>query len=128
MGRLYTAWVIALVGCAVSIYFGEILWVEPCRLCWYQRMALFPLALILGMAVYRGDASVVHYLWPFIIFGALIALYQSLAIHYPTLGVCKQGCSEPIFSLFNLFTFPDFSATGFVVIGLLLLKKSNCSG
>jgi len=120
---LYSAWIIALTGCAVSLYYGEILWVEPCRLCWYQRMALFPLALILGIAAYRKEDSAVLYVWPFLLLGGAAALYQALAIHFPAAQLCGEECAEPIFSLFGWINFPDLSAAGFLTIAALLYRS-----
>lgn len=127
---LYSAWLIALAGCAVSFYYGEILWIEPCRLCWYQRMALFPLALILGIAIYRNESVPLRYVWPFIVLGGIAAFSQALAIHVPAAQLfCGQECIEPIFSLFNAITFPDLSAAGFLAIAILLYmdRKAKAS-
>jgi disulfide bond formation protein DsbB len=115
------AWIIALLGFAVSVYYGEILWIEPCRLCWYQRIALFPLALLLGIGAYRDDKQIALYTLPLSIFGALAAIYQSLSIHVPSFQGCGEGCAKPIFSLFGFLTFADLSAIGFILISLLLI-------
>lgn len=53
--NLYSAWVISLFGLFLSLFVGEILEVEPCNLCWYQRIALFPLTILLGIAAYKQD-------------------------------------------------------------------------
>src|SRR3990167_7790491 len=110
---IYCSWIIALIGTALSLYFGEFSMLEPCRLCWYQRVALFPLALILGIAAYVGDRTVVKYALPLSFFGAAVAFYQAMEIHFPVPEICGKTCSEPIFSLFGYFTFPDLSAIGF---------------
>ncbi len=119
---LYLSWVIALIGCTASLYYGEILMIEPCRMCWYQRMALFPLALILGIGTYRDDRTAVLYALPFALFGFVIALIQAIGIHFPSLQVCGKECAKPIFSMFGWLTFPDLSAVGFALIGALLLS------
>ena len=120
---LYFAWVIALTGCAISLYFGEVLWIEPCRLCWYQRMALFPLAVILGIDIYQKNRSGIQFSWPFVVFGGIAAFYQALAIHVPSVQICGQQCAEPIFSLFGWITFPDLSTASFLAIAILLYRS-----
>jgi disulfide bond formation protein DsbB len=116
---LYFAWAIALVGFIFSFYYGELLHIEPCRLCWYQRIALFPLALILGIAAYRDDKGIFRYATPLAFFGLIVALYQALSIHFPVLQgafECGKECAKPIFILFGWLTFPDLSVIGFSLI------------
>ena len=120
---LYFAWAIALIGFIFSFYYGELLQIEPCRLCWYQRIALFPLALILGIAAYRDDRAIFRYAFPLAFFGFLVALYQLLSIYFPVLQgafECGKECAKPIFMFFGWLTFPNLSAVGFFLIFILL--------
>lgn len=124
---LYIIWLIALSGFFLSIYFGEVAHFEPCRLCWYQRMALFPLVLLLGLGVYRSDFGVLPYTIVFALLGTLVASYHALQESFPllqTTALCgeKGDCSEPVFLLFGFLTFPVLSAAGFLAITGLLLK------
>ncbi len=122
---LYFCWLIVLLGCAVSLYYGEILMIEPCRMCWYQRMALFPLALLLGVGTYRNDRTVIGYAIPLCAFGMIVALLQAIGIHFPSLQICGRECAKPIFSLFGWITFPDLSAAGFALVGSILFFVSS---
>src|SRR5688572_19280421 len=118
----YIAWVVALIGAILSFYFAELSQREPCRLCWYQRASLFPLVILLGMAIYRGDRSIVAYALPFSFIGAFVAFYQVLAPYLPLNHQCgRVECLDPVFSLFGFFSFPLLSALGFSMIFLLLL-------
>jgi disulfide bond formation protein DsbB len=47
---LLAAWLLATLSTAGAIFIGEVMMMTPCTLCWYQRIAMFPLAVILGMA------------------------------------------------------------------------------
>lgn len=121
----YGSWLIALGGFFLSIYFGEVAHFEPCRLCWYQRMALFPLVLLLGLGVYRSDPRVISYALPFALFGAFVASYHALQESFPllqTTALCgeKGDCSEPIFLILGYFTFPMISALGFLSMTAML--------
>lgn len=71
---LYLAWLIALVSTLGALFIGEVMGKTPCVLCWYQRIAMFPLALILGIAVFLSDFSVRRYVLPLATIGGLIAL------------------------------------------------------
>lgn len=82
---LYLAWLFAFAGFLLSVYFGEILNVEPCRLCWYQRIAVFPLALFLGIAAYRNERRIAMYCLPFAALGLLAAFYQLISQLVPAL-------------------------------------------
>ena len=110
---IYWCFVIALSGCAVSLYYGEILMIEPCRMCWYQRVALFPLALVLGVGFVRGGKSFIAYALPLAIFGFAVAVIQALGIHFPSLQICSREWAKAIFSMLGFITFPDLSAIGF---------------
>jgi disulfide bond formation protein DsbB len=90
---LYFAWVISLAALFGSLYLGEVLHMEPCRLCWYQRIGMFPLALFLGIAVYKNERILGVYSLPLVVFGALFALYQSLIQVVPALQI-RALCGE----------------------------------
>jgi len=127
---LYFAWLIALIGFGLSVFYGEIQHHEPCSLCWYQRIALFPLVILLGIAAYRGESMIIPYVLPLVIIGGLVAFFHVLQGHFPILqkaGVCHLGphCSKSYFSLFGLFDFPSVSAIGFFLIAFLLLLHAK---
>jgi len=130
---LYFAWLIALLGFGLSIFYGEIQQHAPCPLCWYQRIALFPLVILLGIAAYRRETLIVPYALPLVFIGAFFALFQVLQAHFPALhkaAVCSLGphCAHQTFALFGVFDFPSLSAIGFFLIAAILLlhreKKS----
>lgn len=122
---LYSAWLVALLGSAMSLYYGEVLHIEPCRLCWYQRIALFPLAWILGLALYRNECQrVILYAVPFAMFGVCVSAYQSLMIRIPAWQAvldCAEECTKPVFVMGSWLTLPDVSAAGFIAIFVFLM-------
>ncbi len=128
---LYFAWAIALFGFCLSVFFGEVLQHEPCPLCWYQRIALFPLVLLLGIAAYRNDLNIVSYALPLSLLGALTALFQISEKYFPILqkaGVCNLGdtCSQSVFTLFGFLDLPTVSFIGFLLIsGLLFVCRQK---
>lgn len=52
-----SAWLLSVVATAGALFIGEVMGMTPCVLCWYQRIAMFPLAVILGVACYREEPA-----------------------------------------------------------------------
>lgn len=122
---LYFAWVISLLGTMGSLYFSEIKQAEPCVLCWYQRISLFPMALILGIATYRGFRGIIPYVIPLAIFGLLIAFYQIAIQEIPgfdPIKICGKGpsCEEKTYIGLGPITIPMLSAAAFTVLTFIL--------
>lgn len=75
---LFAAWVIALSATLAVLFIGEVLGQAPCNLCWFQRTFMFPLAVILSIAVWKVDLFIWRYAAPLAILGGAVALYHSL--------------------------------------------------
>ncbi|NGX60687.1 MAG: Disulfide bond formation protein C [Chlamydiae bacterium] len=125
---LYFAWLLVCVGTLISLYYSDIMHKEPCHLCWYQRICLFPLIFSLGIAAYRGFHGIAPYLLPQSILGLLIALYQICIQEIPSWGgidICGSGpsCSEKSLIGLGPITFPMLSAAGFLILTLLLFTS-----
>ena len=75
---LYGAWLVSLAATLGALFIGEVLGQTPCLLCWYQRIAMFPLAWILGVGCLTNDRRVGRYALPLAMIGAVIALWHSL--------------------------------------------------
>ncbi|SPN73377.1 Thiol-disulfide oxidoreductase C,putative disulfide oxidoreductase,Disulfide bond formation protein DsbB [Chlamydia serpentis] len=125
---LYFAWVIACIGTLISIFYSYILNVEPCILCYYQRICLFPLTFILGMAAYHNDSSIKLYVLPQAVIGLGISIYQVFLQEMPgmQLDICgRVSCSTKIF-LFSYVTIPMASVVAFgTIVCLLVLVNRN---
>ncbi len=120
---LYFAWVLSLLGTLLSLYFSELEHLEPCRFCWFQRIALFPLALQLGIAAYRCDhRTAAIYCLPLCFAGLAAALMQSLILWIGIHGLCGPGisCRDEVIYFFGLIPFPYMSGIGFLFIGTLI--------
>jgi hypothetical protein len=61
---LFLAWLLALLATAGALFLGEVMGKTPCVLCWYQRIAMFPLVLVLGLGLFASDARSVRYALP----------------------------------------------------------------
>lgn len=124
--NLYLAWLGVMIGSFGSLYFSEILAMQPCNLCWYQRICLFPLTVQLPMAIWIADYSMIRYAIPLVSAGGLIAIYQILEQSIPgwaLFHLCGMGpsCSEDPLKLFGWITIPMLALAGFTFILIMLL-------
>jgi disulfide bond formation protein DsbB len=115
---------VAVVSMAGSLYFSEFAHFVPCRLCWYQRIAMYPLVIILAIAALRRDRGVRVYALPLVGAGAIIALYQYVLGYLPDAEVlgCSidVSCTERYVWEFGFVDFPFMSLVAFLLIGCLL--------
>lgn len=126
---LLLAWLVALMATLVALYSSEVLGMEVCTLCWYQRICIFPLAIQLGIAVFRDDRRFALYALPLAILGGLIALYHYLIQMIPALAPytpCRASaggvsCEKIDWQLFGFITFPFLSFLTCLLITILLI-------
>jgi len=122
----YAAWTIALLGMVGSLFFSEVMELPPCDLCWYQRIAMYPLVLILGIGIASRDGRMKTYGLPFAIIGLAISIYHNL-LYYgfisEALTPCSQGvpCTAKQLELAGFITIPLMTLAAFIVILLCLL-------
>jgi disulfide bond formation protein DsbB len=129
---LHIAFLQALIATLGSLFFSEIMNFTPCVLCWYQRIAMYPLVFILAVGIIREDKKVHEYVLPLSITGWFIALYHNL-LYYKILPqsfeTCKNGvsCTTKYFQLFGIFTIPSLAFIAFTVITILMFvyRKNN---
>jgi disulfide bond formation protein DsbB len=91
-------------------------------------MALFPLAVLLGVAAYRSDTSITPYALPFTAVGAFVALYQVAGPYWfggEHICIFKEDCASDVISFFGVINFPMLSALGFILVFLLLWRGSS---
>ena len=123
---LYFAWVLSLIGTLGSLYVSEIMGFAPCNLCWYQRICLFPLTIILAVASWDRFKGIARYVVWLPIFGFILALCQTLMQEVPaleSLPLCGNGpgCETTMFKFFGWLTFPMLSLANFTLISLCLI-------
>ena len=122
---LFFAWILATSGTLISLFFSEIVQLSVCVLCWYQRIALYPLVIILPLALFPFDIKVIRYVSPLVIFGWLVALFHVLVVAGlipESAQPCVQGvpCSEVQFSILGFINIPMMALFTFSLIGFLL--------
>lgn len=123
---LFSAWLIAAVATAGSLFFSYVMGFAPCVLCWYQRIFLFPLVIVLARGLFPLDRAVVRYALPLASLGWLVAGYHNLVyagIVPESLQPCTQGvsCTEEYVELFGFLSIPMLSWLGFTALTGILL-------
>ena len=123
---IFGAWLVASVSTLGALFLGEVMQLPPCVLCWYQRIFMFPLALILPIGMFPFDRKVVRYALPLAAIGWLFALFHVLLIAGvipESMKPCTQGvpCSGKVIEWFGVVTIPLLSFVSFSTIALLLL-------
>ncbi|MBM7707759.1 disulfide bond formation protein DsbB [Chryseomicrobium aureum] len=122
---LYFAWVVALVATLGSLYFSNIRGFVPCELCWIQRIFMYPLTIVLGIAAFTNDVRMRLYVLPLTIIGGSISLYHYLVQKVPgfaNIKPCVQGvpCNVQYINWFGFVTIPFLALTAFTLITIIL--------
>lgn len=117
----YLSWMAALGATLGSLFFSEVMKLPPCSLCWYQRICLFPLSVILAVGIVLRDRRLVYYAMPLALVGLGLAVYHNL-LYYDVipeaLSPCTEGvpCSARQIEIFGFLTIPAMALGAFVVI------------
>lgn len=117
-----------------SLFFSEVLKLPPCVFCWYQRICLYPLVLILAIGIWKKDKNFVNYALPLSAIGFIIAIYHNFLYYglLPKSAVpCTLGisCTTRQIEWFGFVTIPLMSLAAFAIITVLILlyRKLNKS-
>jgi disulfide bond formation protein DsbB len=89
---LFAAWIVALAATLGALFIGEVMGQTPCVLCWYQRIAMFPLAVLLAIACFRSDSRIWLYALPLAAIGWVIAGWHTL-LFYGVVSEAIQPCA-----------------------------------
>lgn len=122
---LYLAWLVSLTATFGSLYFSEIREFVPCELCWIQRIFMYPLTILLGIAVFTDDRAVRKYVLPLTTIGGSVSLYHYLVQKVPgfaEIQPCAQGvpCSGQYINWLGFITIPFLALTAFTFITILM--------
>lgn len=130
--NLWFAWIVSIIAMIGSLTFSEVIGFEPCKWCWYQRIFMYPLVLLLGIAAWKRDYHIVKYVMPMSMLGLFIG-----TIHYLeqkigwTQYVFAKGCNSLVpcsgeyINWLGFITIPFLSLTAFTLITFLLSINKN---
>ncbi|NTW22310.1 disulfide bond formation protein B [Candidatus Falkowbacteria bacterium] len=125
------AFATALVATLGSLYLSEIAGFKPCDLCWFQRIFMYPQAILLGLALLRREMVVICYSLPLLFIGLAISLYHNYIVYQAvTATFCSAigeiSCTQQYIVEYGYVTIPLMSLTAFLLVILsLLLAKSR---
>ncbi len=125
IASLWLAWLVAATSTVGSLYFSDSLGLLPCKLCWFQRIAMYPLSVILLVGAIRRDRLVRWYAVPLAGIGIAISLYHYLIEWNPeweaTSCDITVPCTTPYFRAFGFVSISFMALSGFAAILALLL-------
>jgi disulfide bond formation protein DsbB len=122
---LGSAGLVAALATTGSLYLSDVAGLVPCLLCWYQRIAMYPLVLLLGVATAGTDRRVWRYALPLSVGGLLIAAYHVTIQYRPTLAVLECSATAPCTSrylhVYGFVSIPVMAGAAFLLISGLLV-------
>jgi len=121
---IWLAWLVALVATLGSLFYSEVIGFPPCRLCWFQRIAMYPMAVVLLVGAIRREFQVKYYALPLALIGFAMSVYHVFVQWFPTLEgtSCDPNnpCSNKFVEIFGFVTIPFMAGAGFILIAVLL--------
>ena len=127
---IFACWLIALMAVLGSLFFGGVMGLKPCVLCWYQRIFMYPLAVLFLVGMFPLDRSVLRYTLPLAVIGWGFAIYHYL-LYSGYIPEGLQPCSEDLpctkinLELMGFITIPMLSILSYTAIIVLLLIFRN---
>tara|TARA_Y100000034_G_scaffold46233_1_gene56863 strand:- start:15013 stop:15537 length:525 start_codon:yes stop_codon:yes gene_type:complete len=120
---LFLSFIVVLIATLGSLFYSEIAGYTPCKLCWFQRIFMYPQAILLGIALLRKAKNAYYYLVPLSAIGALISFnhYLIQRMEYATsCGIEAVSCSVKYTFHFGYITIPMMALTAFCLIIIFL--------
>ncbi|GAB6992314.1 disulfide oxidoreductase [Paenibacillus pini] len=123
---LYLAWIVSIVAVGGSLYLSDVMLYEPCKLCWFQRIFMYPQVILLGIASYKNDRKIIPYALTLSIIGGCISIYHYAEQKIPALAKatpCKVGipCNFDYLNWLGFITIPLLALVAFILIICFLL-------
>ena len=126
--KKYSLWLIFSVSLSAmlgSLYFSEVKGYYPCKLCWFQRIFMYPQVFIVGLALFKKTKDVFKYTLLLSVIGLLIAVYHyKIQLGGSSLLPCSisgfsESCEDKPFIYFGFITIPWMSASVFLINSLV---------
>jgi disulfide bond formation protein DsbB len=123
---LWLAWIVALTCTLGSLYLSEVAHFVPCKLCWYQRICMYPLAVLLLVAALKRSTEIARATLPLVWIGAAISAYHYLLERFPSMAgaaTCDPAapCTIVWIWRFHYLSIPGMALSGFLLIAVLIL-------
>lgn len=123
---LFVCWLVVAGATLGSLFLSEVMELPPCSLCWWQRLFMFPLAIVVGAGLFPFDRKVVRYALPLATIGCVVAIYHvllQLGVVPESAAPCTQGvsCSDAQLELLGVLSIPMLSLLAFAAAAFLLV-------
>jgi hypothetical protein len=118
---IFLAFIVALIATSGSLFFSEVAKYVPCKLCWFQRICMYPQVLLLGVALFFKDKNIRRYVIPLSIIGAVFSVYNYyIQLFPPVVNFCSinnaDSCSQKIILHYGYITFATMALTASLMI------------
>lgn len=126
--QILLIFLLSLIATLGSLTYSEILGYTPCKLCWFQRITMYPIALISGIALIKKDNAVKKYVLSLAIVGALIALYHYAVQFLPQVVACSYNgvdCALKQAIHYGYITIPMMAFSTFIAIILITITNNQ---
>lgn len=122
---VFGAWLVSASSTLGALFLSDVMQLPPCSLCWYQRIFMFSLAVVLAVGLFSFDRSAIRYGFALAAPGWLVAGFHQLLVAGvipKNLQPCAQGvpCSEISIQWLGFVTIPTLSLAAFTIIMALL--------
>ena len=114
---IYFAWIINIVSFCGSMFFSNVMMLPPCVLCWFQRICIFPMSIILAVGFLKKDKNVFWYALPLVSIGWIISMYHNL-LYYKVIQEAISMCTSGVSC-----TSKQIEYIGFITIPLMALTS-----
>jgi disulfide bond formation protein DsbB len=131
---VFVIWLVSLLATLGSLFFSEVMGLPPCVLCWYQRIAMYPVVVITSVGLLSRDRRVGAYLWPLVLAGLVVAIYHNLLYYHlipESITPCAKGvsCTDRQIEWLGFITIPLLSLGAFVTMaGCLRVFHTRVKG
>lgn len=119
---LLLSFIISVVATLGSLFYSEILGYSPCKLCWYQRILMYPQVLFFGIALFKKDRSILNYVLPLSVIGFFVAgfhyflqMSKNISFSCEVVGY-SAACSEKFLLHLGYITIPMMAFTAFALL------------
>lgn len=126
----YIALLAACIATCGSLFMSEVLHWQPCVLCWYQRILMYPLSLLIAVGILRRDRGLHLYILPLSLFGACVSIY-----HYAvTKGLIPPPACDAITGIscvtgwlnwFGFINVPFLALIAFIIISMMMMVSAT---
>lgn len=125
----FLAFIFASTSALGSLFYSQIMQYIPCELCWFQRIFMYPLSILLFVSILKKDYKIFEYVLPLCILGSFFSVYHYSVQFFGVSSVCDisgpSSCSDRAVEAFGYITLPFMALSGFISVAILTYFKEK---